>query len=449
MFALLGVLLFLVIGFMVYAAYIYNFDHKKRAFSTGDACSDFSLKIAPRTGQTDSWPKILTDDGQEVTYYGAIYDVTIDNIGECNISGWTLRVNIREDCYINNAWCGTFEIHQNDNGKENVQTLDLRNYSIDELTLNYRIADPDLMIPLRQGDYIIYYPDFETNEYPISAGNTEKLTQVVFGMIFYNIENQPVDFSDYDMEYYLQKNYKQSAVFQILILLTILWFICFIIFTTIEINMKKAHLRFEQDEKIIRQSIGVFTQFFEAKDIYTNGHSQRVARYSKLIAQKIGYTEEECRQIYYIGLMHDCGKCYIPDAILKKPGKLTDEEFEIIKEHTVKGAQMLKEFTAVEHMREGVLYHHERYDGRGYPTGIAGEDIPLVSRIICVADSFDAMNSRRCYRDMLTKEYILSEFENNSGRQFDPKLVKIFMELIKEGKIEFIKEIEEKQNTLQ
>lgn len=101
---------------------------------------------------------------------------------------------------------------------------------------------------------------------------------------------------------------------------------------------------------------------------------------------------------------------------------------------------MLEDFTSIEHVREGVLYHHERYDGTGYPEGLKGENIPLIARIICVADSFDAMNSRRCYRDMLSKEYILSELEKNKGKQFDPNLADIFLKLIDEGKIEFSKE---------
>ena len=159
-----------------------------------------------------------------------------------------------------------------------------------------------------------------------------------------------------------------------------------------------------------------------------------------MIAEKLNFSDTELRNIYYIGLMHDCGKCYISDEILKKPAPLNKEEYEIIKNHTVKGAAMLEDFTSIEHVREGVLYHHERYDGTGYPEGLKGENIPLIARIICVADSFDAMNSRRCYRDMLSKEYILSELEKNKGKQFDPNLADIFLKLIDEGKIEFSKE---------
>ncbi|MBQ6257649.1 MAG: HD domain-containing protein, partial [Clostridia bacterium] len=120
-----------------------------------------------------------------------------------------------------------------------------------------------------------------------------------------------------------------------------------------------------------------------------------------------------------------------PDNILGKPGKLTDEEFQIIKSHTVRGGEILDHFKSLEGVNEGALYHHERYDGKGYPKGLAGEDIPLIARIICVADSFDAMNSNRVYRKKLTKEYILNEIESNKGRQFDPAVADVMLKLLR------------------
>lgn len=148
-------------------------------------------------------------------------------------------------------------------------------------------------------------------------------------------------------------------------------------------------------------------------------------------------SEYECTHIYYITLMHDCGKVWIPDSILKKPGKLTDEEYNIMKQHPSNGAEMLDNFTSIKDIRDGALYHHERYDGKGYPTGKSGTDIPLIGRMICVADAFDAMNSDRCYRAKMSKEIILEELKKNSGKQFDPDIVKFLLELIEEGQIEF------------
>lgn len=133
--------------------------------------------------------------------------------------------------------------------------------------------------------------------------------------------------------------------------------------------------------------------------------------------------------------MHDCGKLYIPDGILTKPSRLTDEEYEVMKKHTVYGSNILRDFTSIKDIQLGAMYHHERYDGKGYPTGKAGEDIPLIARIICVSDAFDAMNSQRCYRTNLAPEVILSELKNNKGTQFDPVIVEHLLKLIDDGRI--------------
>ena len=153
------------------------------------------------------------------------------------------------------------------------------------------------------------------------------------------------------------------------------------------------------------------------------------------IAEAMGYEGEELDRIYYVALLHDCGKIGVPDNILRKPGKLTDEEFEIIKSHTVRGGEILSRFKSLKNVGEGALYHHERYDGKGYPEGRAGEDIHLIARMICVADSFDAMNSNRVYRKKLTREYIIGEIEKNKGRQFDPEIADVMLRLLRENRL--------------
>ena len=149
----------------------------------------------------------------------------------------------------------------------------------------------------------------------------------------------------------------------------------------------------------------------------------------------MGYSGDELDRIFYIALLHDCGKIGVPDSILQKPDKLDRDEFEIIKSHTVRGGEILSNFKSLKDAGEGALYHHERYDGGGYPEGRVGEEIPLIARMICVADSFDAMNSNRVYRKKLTPEKIMEEIEINKGKQFDPRIADIFLRLIKEGKI--------------
>ena len=149
----------------------------------------------------------------------------------------------------------------------------------------------------------------------------------------------------------------------------------------------------------------------------------------------MGFHGEELDRIYYTALLHDYGKIGVPDSIFGKPGKLTDEEFEIIKSHTVRGGEILQSFKSLKDADEGALYHHERYDGKGYPEGRAGEGIPLIARMICVVDSFDAMNTNRVYRKRLSKERIIEEIEANKGKQFDPKIADIMLRLLREGKI--------------
>ena len=220
------------------------------------------------------------------------------------------------------------------------------------------------------------------------------------------------------------------AMFYVTCILTMIWLISLI--STISIRVMSVYYkrRREMDRQIIIQSIKTFTNFIDAKDPYTNGHSSRVAQYTKQIASHMGFNEEELDNIYYIALLHDVGKMSIPDNILNKPAKLSPEERKVIETHTTHGAEMLKDFSAIPDIIAGALYHHERYDGGGYPQHLKGENIPLIARIICVADSYDAMSSFRCYRDALSKEEILSELDACAGKQFDPEAAAIMIDLI-------------------
>ena len=188
----------------------------------------------------------------------------------------------------------------------------------------------------------------------------------------------------------------------------------------------------EKLEKISMQIVQTLSGAIDAKDAYTKGHSTRVADYSKEIARRAGLSAHEQDDIYIMGLLHDVGKIGVADAIINKPGKLTDEEYAIIKTHPTMGASILKTITEFPKLVIGVQWHHERYDGRGYPDGIAGEDIPLEARIIAVADAYDAMSSRRSYRSDLTQEVIRSEVEKGMGTQFDPRFAQIMLEMIDE-----------------
>lgn len=191
----------------------------------------------------------------------------------------------------------------------------------------------------------------------------------------------------------------------------------------------------EQLEEISLQLMQTLSTTIEAKDEYTRGHSYRVAEYSALIARELNWDEDEIRNLKNAAYLHDIGKIGIPDNILNKPVKLTDEELGVIKEHTVIGAEILKNITLIDHVKEAARSHHERYDGRGYPDGLRGEEIPLYARIIAVADSFDAMKSRRIYRSPLDDQVVYNEIFQNRGTQFDPELADIFLKLLDEERV--------------
>ena len=180
-----------------------------------------------------------------------------------------------------------------------------------------------------------------------------------------------------------------------------------------------------------KQTVRAIARAVDAKDVRTGGHSTRVALYSGQIAKAYGLDEKQCREIEWAAQLHDIGKIAIPDAILNKDSRLTDEEYAIMKSHTTQGAEILKDFTLLDHVTEGARYHHERPDGRGYPQGLKGEDIPLYARIIGVADAFDAMTATRVYRKQMDFGYVLGELEKGRGTQFAPEFVDILLNLIR------------------
>jgi len=190
-----------------------------------------------------------------------------------------------------------------------------------------------------------------------------------------------------------------------------------------------------QIEQLSFEIIATVASMIEAKDSYIKGHSVRVAEYSALLAEALGWNEKEIQNLKYAGLLHDIGKVGIPDNVLNKPGKLTEIEFNIIKSHTTIGGDILKEIETIDGVDYGAMFHHERYDGNGYPNELSGEEIPLISRIICIADAYDAMNSKRVYRDRLAPEIVRRELINGKGAQFDPELVDVFVELLDNGKL--------------
>ena len=186
----------------------------------------------------------------------------------------------------------------------------------------------------------------------------------------------------------------------------------------------------EQTRKLFTETAIALASAIDAKDTYTQGHSARVAKYSRMIASMSGKNEDECDDIYYAALLHDVGKIGVPNHIINKKGRLTSEEFDVIKSHPVIGYQILSEISDFPDLSIAARYHHERFDGKGYPDGLLGQDIPELARIVSVADTYDAMTSNRSYRKQMSQEAVREEFLRCSGTQFDPDFANIMVQLI-------------------
>lgn len=332
----------------------------------------------------------VNDPGVPLQTYGAQYDNTVTNKSSYEIVNWSLAITVPErNITIDSYWNGEWQYD-------------------------------------KKSDVIFFTPDERIERILADSSAT-------FGAVM--ISEELMDFTDVVFTGCRYKPITKYLLFWIIMVLVVAWatsVIAFIIYSVREENYRRNE---EKMDNVISQTMSTFANFIDTKDKYTKGHSARVSYYSQKIAEKLGMSDEEIRDIGYIGLMHDCGKLATPGEILNKPGKLTIDEFKVMQSHTTNGGAILKDFTAIDGIKDGVLYHHERYDGCGYMKGLAGEDIPLVARIIGVADAMDAMNSDRCYRKHLSREVILSEFEKNKGTQFDPKIARIMIDMINSGEV--------------
>ncbi|MCR5592515.1 MAG: HD domain-containing protein [Saccharofermentans sp.] len=323
---------------------------------------------------------------------GAEYSVNIDNNSKIRMSDWTISIEFDGPFEIDSSWNGVFEADGN--------------------TLKFTPEGELVVIEPEGGRYFgaVLYSRYLLNV--VSYTVTGKMTPDPFMM--------PLTYLIAFM-YALWLVYLGSHVLS---------------YAKIESLLKqRAH-----DIEIIDQSIRTFTSFVDAKDSYTRNHSLRVAIYAKEIGRRIGLDDNELQDLYYGTLLHDVGKIGIPDEILRNKGRLNEMEYEIIKTHPSKGKDMLKDFTAIPKISDAAYYHHERYDGNGYPEGLKGEKIPLYARIASIADAYDAMSSNRRYRKSLSREKTISEFKENSGTQFDPELVPVIISMIEDGFTDRIQE---------
>lgn len=198
--------------------------------------------------------------------------------------------------------------------------------------------------------------------------------------------------------------------------------------------LKEIEEKTKEVQRVTLEAITTIANIIDAKDEYTKGHSQRVADYATELARRLGYSENALENVHYIALLHDIGKIGIPDSVLKKTAGLSNQEFEVMKQHVDIGNRILHDNTVIKDLSKGAKYHHERYDGTGYTEGLKGNEIPEIARIICLADAYDAMTSNRIYRPRMTEEQAVKQLWENSGSQFDPAMVEVFIQILAEKK---------------
>ncbi len=380
--------LFIGCGFLYLSSTIQNSNDKALVISELNQFDNLSTTegLAVNMTTTPSWK----GEGKLI---GAQYDGIILNRLDQEITDWRIEITTPEGSKFDGGWNGV-----------------------------YSHAD---------GHLVIKAVDYNTLIKP----NSEDAS---FGFILYT--PGPIKVEKIRVEGYRVYELNDFSLFWILVgasfLMAFLWIAYFIS----DYRVRLFRVKHAEDKKMIIQSLNTFANFIDAKDSYTKGHSTRVACYSKEIARRLGLKPEEQENLYYIALLHDVGKVGVRNEILDKPGKLTEAELEAIQMHTLIGADILKDFTALKGIAEGARYHHEFYDGNGYPSKLKGLEIPLYARIICVADAYDAMSSDRYYRNRLSEALILSELRTCSGTQFDPEIVHHMMKMIEEG---YIKDIYE------
>ena len=428
---ILGLTVLFFILFIIHIINVEKYNEEWREITAGASTTQVVVDIHPRGGATDSW--IKTDTGLGTNLCGKIYELVVTNNAHTNIDDWNIRFQISEDCYLNNGWCGTFEVHQFDEaGRELVQTIDLRNFSYDALKVNYHHAGQDLLIPLRAGDFIIYHPDTSdvSGEIPIK-GNEEMSAMSVIGFIMYS-KSGNVELNDYVMSYRLHRSLWDGSSGKFYIFVIFFLALSYIILATVSYVAFRFEDRIKRQNILLKDIFNVCFDLADSRDYFSKEHSERVADYSRMIAEKLGMDKSDCEIVYYAALLHNIGNVFVNEQILRKSGKLTKEEYAEVKKHTVRGAELLKDRNGIPSAAEAALYHHERYDGSGYPHGKKGEEIPLIARIIAVADAYDAMNNDRPYRKKLMHDQIREELIKNRGSQFDPEIVTAFLDIMGE-----------------
>lgn len=390
---LISVAIALVLGIVLFFTLVIIDNNTKKTYTGTITEPNSSFEVVLKISK--SW---TNDEGTDKQTEGQQFDFTIIDHKNYNLNSWKIVI------------------------ENNISGYSLKD--VDSFwNVNYEIEGNKLIITPRKDIDLVSLSRTKNNS---------------FGFIFINnIKVGETDFSNisYTLTGLSHKDFDEYKMFWVLLFALFVYVAFTISYIVIKLKEKNFEAFKENTYKIINQSMNTFASLIDTKDPYTKDHSARVSYYSVKIARKLGLDDEYVRNIAYIALMHDCGKLLIDDDILTKPAKLTMEEYEIMKTHTTNGGKALQNFTSIKEIVNGAMYHHEHYDGTGYPKGLKGEEIPLSARIIGVADALDAMASDRCYRKRLTEEVIKQELIECSGTQFDPKIASLVVEMIDSGEI--------------
>lgn len=379
-------------------------------------------------GKDDGLPCIATANSySEVTSDGDLYIAGTTGVAKVNIdSEFETVSNVKVAVPFVEVDGKT--LYPDDNGTITIPA-DALKLTIHSFVFTYTLMNPQVtyrLVNFDQGPTTVSRSDLGPLDYTNLAGGTYSFTMQLRDSLGHSSK-------EYSIAIVKQKALHETLWFRILAALAIAAVIALAVRFYIRRKTRIYEEKAQEQRTFIREMTEAFAKTIDMKDEYTNGHSTRVAEYTALLARELGYDEDEVDKYYRIALLHDIGKIGVPDDVLNKPGRLTDEEYESLKSHTTRGYEVLKGISIMPELAIGAGAHHERPDGKGYPKGLVGDEIPRVAQVISVADAFDAMYSTRTYRSRMNFERVISIIKEVSGTQLAPDVVDAFLRLVDKG----------------
>ena len=442
-----GFLLAVIIAiFLVESAKVFNFnngDTSRIIQFNEDGYSEgpITVTMSKRLGQRYTWETEAITGDSEGPFVASVVDVNIYNESSDTMKDWKLRFDIPKHCYLGNAISGNVEIHQvgeDASGNGVVQNVNFEKMTPDRMMLDYKLDNGKILVELNKGDYFIFSPGNDISADQIapttitSVGEKEKQISLV---IYTNANLDPADvLKNASLSFELDRELVKQDFFLYLLIVLVVMIQVFGVIYHYERRRTQIKKAFEQEERIFETTTQAFSRIIDDAGAI-RGHSIRTAKAAKAMAEALGYNEKRAQNIYYAAKLHDCGMALVPDEILNKKGQISFEEYEEIKKHPSRSFEALRSITDIPEAATAARYHHERFDGTGYPEGRKGTDIPEVARILAVVDAYDSMANNRLYHDKMTPEEMRKELALGEGTQFDPAMVELFLSLLDSGKI--------------